>query len=453
MTNSVFQAFDQDPEFEKCLKALVQTISTKRSHLTGIKAPDYLYTQGYASALSDIKKARGSGLFYPYLSSGIGNGAFVQLADGSIKYDFISGIGAHWTHGSDAMLEACIRGAIQDTVMQGNLQQNLDSLTLIKRLSELSGLDHAFLTTSGAMANENALKILFQYRQPATRLLAFEHCFSGRTLALAHVTDKSKYRVGLPDTLTVDYLPFYDANHPEESTQKAISLLESYISRYPDAYAGLMMELIQGEGGFYPGTKSFFMALIEVCKSHSIPIFIDEIQTFGRTDHLFAYQHFGLQDHVDIVTVGKLSQVCATLYNQALQPKPGLVSQTFTSSATAISAAIHVLDELTQNGYLGQDGLIMSRSNQMRDGLKSIAQRRPDIVEGPYGYGGMIAFTSYKGDPERTMAYIRRLYEAGVIVFINGNDPLRVRFLMPIGGVTETDIQKVLVVVEECLDP
>ena len=60
------------------------------------------------------------------------------------------------------------------------------------------------------MANENALKLLFHYQPRKTRILAFEGCFIGRTLALASITDKAKYRDGLPGTLSVDYLPFFD---------------------------------------------------------------------------------------------------------------------------------------------------------------------------------------------------------------------------------------------------
>ena len=76
-------------------------------------------------------------------------------------------------------------------------------------------MDHCFLTTSGAMAAENGLKLCFQKHAPATRIFAFGKCFMGRTLALSRLQTMA-YRQGLPQTVSVDYLPFYDENEPEK---------------------------------------------------------------------------------------------------------------------------------------------------------------------------------------------------------------------------------------------
>ena len=77
------------------------------------------------------------------------------------------------------------------------------------------------------------------------------------------------------------------------------------------------MELIQGEGGYNIGNTDFFNAIISMVKKEGIQIFIDEIQTFGRTSELYAAQHFNIIKHADIITIGKLSQVCATLYRKS----------------------------------------------------------------------------------------------------------------------------------------
>ena len=69
----------------------------------------------------------------------------------------------------------------------------------------------------------------------------------------------------------------------------------------------------------------FFGVLINCLKDADIPVYIDETQTFGRTTVLFSFQLFDLQDDVDIVSIGKMSQVCATLYRKHLKPKPGLI--------------------------------------------------------------------------------------------------------------------------------
>ena len=81
-------------------------------------------------------------------------------------------------------------------------------------------LPSLFLTSSGAMANENALKLVFANKAPADRLLAFEHAFAGRTVALASVTDNPAYRRGVPTALKVDYVPFYDDADPDGMARK-----------------------------------------------------------------------------------------------------------------------------------------------------------------------------------------------------------------------------------------
>ena len=90
--------------------------------------------------------------------------------------------------------------------MQGNLQQNERSFELMKLLINQSKMDHCILTSSGAMANENGLKLLFHKQPQKKRIMAFEHCFMGRTITLAQITDKASYRTGLPTSIHIDYI-------------------------------------------------------------------------------------------------------------------------------------------------------------------------------------------------------------------------------------------------------
>ncbi len=76
-----------------------------------------------------------------------------------------------------------------------------------------------------------------------------------------------------------------------------------------------------------------------LCRENHIAVCCDEVQTFGRLPKLFAFQYFGLEDLVDIVSIGKLSQVCATLFRKEFKPKAGLLSQTFTGSTSSLHAA------------------------------------------------------------------------------------------------------------------
>ena len=103
----------------------------------------------------------------------------VELLDGSVKYDFITGIGVHYMgHSHPEILDASIDAALEDTVMQGNLQASpigteVSKLFLQAARRKGSKLEYCFLTSSGAMANENALKVIFQKKATANRFLAF----------------------------------------------------------------------------------------------------------------------------------------------------------------------------------------------------------------------------------------------------------------------------------------
>ncbi|NGX42306.1 MAG: Acetylornithine/acetyl-lysine aminotransferase [Chlamydiae bacterium] len=433
-------------------KMLLEAVSEQQKKLTGIRPSDPEREQYYNNALETLAKYRGAPLWYPYLGSGIGNGALVELMDGSVKYDFIGGIGVHhFGHGHPEIISACVEGAISDLVMQGHLQQNTDSLELIDILVTESKLDHCFLTTSGSMANENALKIAFQKNHPAKRILAFEGCFCGRTLAMSQITEKPMVREGLPVDLDVDYIPFYSPEEPEKSTKRAIETLKKFLWRHPKGYALMIFEMIQGEGGYYPGDTEFFRQIMEVLKNHNIAIVIDEVQTFGRTSKLFAFQHFGLQDLVDMVNIGKLAQVCATLFTDEYNPRPGLLSQTFTSSSAAIHASKTMIHLMIKEGFFGPNGKNMKINEHFTKNFKSIAKRHPNIIRGPYGLGAMVAFTPLDGDSNRIIQFGKNLFQAGVMSFVCGRDPTRARFLPPVGAVRPQDIDSVTKIVEETL--
>lgn len=324
----------------------------------------------------------------------------------------------------------------------------------MNKLAQLYGskLEHCFLSSSGAMANENALKIIFQKNYPANRVLCFKKCFSGRTLALAQMTDKAAYREGLPKALAVDYIPFYDENKPEESTANTVAVLKDHLARFPNKHATMCLELVQGEAGYYAGSKAFFTAIIDVLKEHKIAVWADEIQTFGRTSKPFAFQHFELDDFVDVVTIGKLSQVCATLFTGNYKPKPGLLSQTFTSSASAIATAQLVIDAFSEGDFFGADGKIAQLRNHFVSHLKKIESDHPDHFSGPFGIGSMIAFTVFQGDMAKSKAFTHSLYDAGLISFLAGANPARVRFLMPVAAVSTDDIDAVCKIIRKTLE-
>jgi len=449
--------FANDPRVAQAKRLIADALAEHQRKLTGIRAADPTLKQSYDDTIKRFGELRGGSLYYPYLGSGFGKGALVELADGSVKFDFITGIGVHaFGHSHPGLIEALLDAAIQDTVMQGNLQQNRECVALAQTLVDTASrkgaaIKHCFLSSSGAMANENALKLILQKKSPANRILAFEHAFAGRSLALSQITDKPAYRAGLPQTLSVDYVPFFDADHARESTARAVEVLKSHLARFPKQHAAMHMELIIGEGGYLPGDRAFFVALIETLKNAGIAIFVDEIQTFGRTTEPFAFQHFGVDSFVDVVTVGKLTQVCATLFTADYKPQPGLVSQTFTGSTSSIFAARYILDTLLNGGYFGKGGRIARLSTRFVERLKSIAQRHPDRLRGPFGAGAMVAMTVLDGSEATSKKFLHALFAAGVIGFIAGENPSRVRFLIPFAAVADEDIDAVCAMIDRTL--
>ncbi len=440
----------EDSRYKEGKQKILEAMRDAKQKLQGCHHQD---SSTYSSLIDSMGALRGNHLYYPYLGSGLGNGLIVELADGSTKYDLISGIGTHYFgHNFEELTEALIDSAVQDVVMQGNLEQNEDSHTLLQQLIHASHMDHAMLATSGAMANENGFKIIFQKQFPRKRLLAFTGCFMGRSLLLANITDKPAFRVGLPSVISVDYLPFYDSLDHEGSIARAKKALLTHLHRYPQEHAALCIEPVQGENGFYVGNKQFFQELATICKEHDIAIFVDEVQTFARTPSLFAFHYYEMQAYTDVVTIGKVSQVAATLWTKAMNPKPGLLSQTFTASTSAIRAALFTLEYAATHNFFGDDGKINALHYSFKKALEKINKRHPGMCEGPYGIGSMIAFTTAGGDAKKTAAFVHKLYDNGVIAFVAGSHPVRVRFLVPPALIRDSDIEKIAAIIEHTIE-
>jgi len=454
MSRLAIDQLTRDERVDQAKALLRRAVHDARSTLTGVKPADPERQESYDAVVDRFGHVRGGKLFYPYLGTGIGHGPLVELADGSVKYDMITGIGVHALgHSDDALIDAAVDAALRDTVMQGNLQQTVEAAEVAERFVELAresgaAIEHCFLTSSGAMANENALKLVFQQTHPADRVLAFEDCFMGRSLATAQITDRAAYRQGLPQTLKVDYVPFFDPARPDESTAEAVARLHEHLARYPRQHAAMCFELIQGEGGFNPGEAAFFTRLMDVLRQHDVPILIDEVQTFGRTTRPFAFQHFGLDRFADVVTVGKLTQTCATLFTDRFVPKPGTISQTFTSATSALFAARVVLDRLPRERLFGDDGRNMRVHARLAEWIEAIGHRHPGTLHSPRGLGGMIAFQAFDGDRDTTRRLLQALFDAGVIAFATGSNPTRVRLLPPVAALSEAQIDDIGRIIE-----
>jgi 4-aminobutyrate aminotransferase-like enzyme len=469
------EAVRQSPGVRNAIRAIVDEVKARSAQVTDVRGALPGRKESYEALMARAAAVRGRPLLYPYLGSGVGNGALVELADGSVKWDMICGIGVHFFGHSDAeMIEQSLIGSLDDTVKHGNLQSNFDAYefleTLIGEARKNSRLKYGYIATSGAMANENGLKVCIQKCSPASRVLAFKDCFMGRSISMLSVGDNHAGREGLPINIPVDYMPFWDQAAADRMGAKryidmSVEHLMQYITRFPGQHACFIFELIQGEGGFNVGQRDFFKALMDVCKAHKIAVWDDEIQTFGRTGRMFAYELFNLGEYVDVFCVGKMTQACATLYTEEYNPKAGLLSGTFTGEGVSFRVGRRVIERLRDGTYYdvpgGDPGLMSRHHAAFREHVKALIAKHPHLFPAVPGVGageqlvggvgGMMRFTPFGGAKDKVMAACKACFEEGVILFYCGHGPYHVRILPPLGVMKLEDWPRVFACIERGL--
>jgi acetylornithine aminotransferase len=238
---------------------------------------------------------------------------------------------------------------------------------------------------------------------------------------------------------------------PEGTTKAAIENLKKIITRYPGQHACIWIELVAGEGGYYPGTKEYFTQLCQICRQNNITIIFDEVQTFGRLSQPFAFQHFELDAFADVVTIGKITQLCATLYRTGLKPKAPILSQTFTASSASIHAGLAALRELQAKDCFGPNGWNMKRFKYWVQSMEKLREKYPGKISGPYGEGMMFAFTPGDGDATKANDLTLKLFDLGLMGFLAGSSPTRLRFLPSPGVVTEDQIDLACKIIEQAI--
>jgi 4-aminobutyrate aminotransferase-like enzyme len=462
----------KSPAVHAAIRTIVDETRRASAQITDVRPANPALKEDYATLMARAAAVRGRGLLYPFVGSGAGNGALVELSDGSVKWDMICGIGVHFFGHSDPdLIEHALLAGIDDTVKQGNLQSTMESYELIETFvneaKKNSRLKYGYIATGGAMANENALKVCIQKHAPASRVLAFRDCFMGRSISMLSIGDNHAGREGMPINIAVDYMPFYDPIAAARMggtryIDMAVDHLAQYIARYPGQHACFIFELIQGEGGFNVGTRDFFKALMDVCKAHRIAVWDDEIQTFGRTSRMFAYEHFNLGEYVDVFCVGKMTQACITLYTEEYNPKAGLLSGTFTGEGVSFRVGKRVVERLRDGNYYGDSGLITQHQNAFRQHANALIAKHPQIFP-PVpalggggenlvgGIGGMMRFTPFGGSKEKINALCKASFDEGVILFYCGHGPYHVRMLPPLGVMKVEDWPRVFACIERAL--
>lgn len=463
------------PAVRAAIASIVGEMRSRQGGITGVRGPaSPAHAESYEKMLARAADVRGRALLFPYIGSGFGAGPYVELGDGSVKLDMIGGIGVQFFGHSDGDLVAtALEAATEDVVMQGHLMANAGAFDFAAEALEAakkgSRLRHIFLCNSGAMANENALKVCFQRHAPAPRVLAFAHCFMGRSVTMAQIGDSAAGRDGIPLSTLVDYMPFYDhaaarrmsagdASGQARFIDMAASHLRQYIERYPNQHACFIFELVQGEGGFNTAPREFHLELMKICKQAGIAVWDDEVQTFGRTTEMYCYDAYGLGEYVDVCCIGKLTQVCAALYTEEYNPRAGLLSATFLGSTEGLRVGRRILQRLREGGHYGPSGKHARHFQHFAAHARALAAKHPewfpatpDVHDVCDGLGGMMRFTPFGGKKDAVMRLVRAMFDEGLIVFYCGHGPYHVRMLPPLGVLDEAIWPTVFGLVEKAM--
>jgi acetylornithine/N-succinyldiaminopimelate aminotransferase len=454
MKTLVGHQIQSSEKVKSILADLVNEVANLNSQLHGIHPANPDFKEAAKQKMDAIGTSRGRPLHYSYIGTGAGRGPYVELEDGSVKLDLINGIGIHLMgHAHPRVMSAAVRGSLADIITQGNLQPNNEYRLFTQKIVELAGrksrMKHAWLSTCGTMANENALKISRQKHSPARLILGFKDAFAGRSTMMAEVTDNPTYRQGLPEYNEVLRIPFYDKKDPQ-SGDKTLRALKEFVANNEKNISVFGFEPMLGEGGYQAAPREFFIPLLEFCKSKGIAIWADEVQTFSRTGEYFAYETLDIGQYVDICSIAKTAQVGATIYTEEYDPKPGLIAGTFSGSTPSLAAGLEILEMLSE-GYLGPQGRIQDIHKRFIGGLNLLNQSScKGNASDAGGMGLMVAFTPFDGKKESTNTFLNKLFANGVIGFPCGKDPVRARFLIP-AIIHDQDINIALKLIEKTL--
>jgi acetylornithine/N-succinyldiaminopimelate aminotransferase len=281
---------------------------------------------------------------------------------GQSYLDFYGGHGVISIGHSHPEYVSKIKNQLDQIGFYSNAIQNPLQNELAEKIGLLSGLvDYSlFLSSSGAEANENALK-LASFHTNKSRVIAFKNAFHGRTSAAVAVTDNPKINAPINSQQIVTFLPLNDIE------KVAIELQKNDV-------CAVIIEGIQGVGGLDEGTTAFFQSLEKLCKQYKTVLILDEIQSgYGRTGKFFAHQHHSIQP--DIITIAKGMgngfPIGGTLIAPHFKASFGLLGTTFGGNHLACDAGIAVLDVIKNEKLIANTNAM---SAYFLEQIKSISQ-------------------------------------------------------------------------------
>ncbi len=318
-------------------------------------------------------------------------------------------------------------------------------IELAERLNELVPIPDAktLFMNSGAEAVENAVKIARAYTGRSA-IIAFNGGFHGRSLLTMGLTGKIlpyKAKFG-PFPGEIFHAPFPIEHHGISEAQSLSALHWLFKTDVePSRVAAIIVEPVQGEGGFYVAPEGFMKALREICDEHGILLIVDEVQTgFARTGKYFAVEHYGVEP--DMITMAKslaggfpLSAISGRAEIMDA-PDPGGLGSTYGGSPLGCAAGLAVLDVIEEEKLCDRS---LALGNKIKARIEQWKKRNDMLRIGDVrGLGAMVAFElvtdrgTHEPDPEATKALIAKAEENGLVLLSCGVFGNTVRILVPL---------------------
>jgi 4-aminobutyrate aminotransferase len=383
-------------------------------------------------------------------------GARVWDVDGREFLDFAGGIACqNLGHGPSAIVAAIheqVDRYLHQCFMVGTYEPYVE---LCRRLDELWPGDSetkSILLNSGAEAIENAVKIA---RAATGRpgVVVFDRAFHGRTSLTMAMTAKLVYKQGFGPLATDVYRAAAPYPFRDISTEEALASLELLFHQDvdPKSIACIVLEPVQGEGGFIPMPPEFVQALRRICDEHGILYVDDEVQAgCGRTGTLWAIEQMSVEP--DLLVSGKtlgggLPLAAVTGRSELMDAvHVGGLGGTFGGNPVACAAALAVLDELTAPGFSEKADHVGSL---LRSRLEEIAAEQPLVGE-VRGLGAMLALELRDPTPDVAKATTAAAYAKGLLLLACGLDGNVIRLLPPLTA-SDEELERGLGLLEEAL--
>ena len=393
-----------------------------------------------------------------------GEGATLTDVDGNRFIDFTGGVGClNVGHANPHVIEAVQEQAARFMHTDFTIVPYETYVTLAERLvalTPISGPAKAAFFNAGTEAVENAIKFARAYtKRPA--VIAFEGGFHGRTLLSLSLTSKTHpYKAGFgPFAPEVYRLPFAQ-DYRGPSAREALDALERALvtTVAAETVAAIVIEPVQGEGGFVVAPQEFLTGVRRVCDEHGIVMVVDEVQTgFGRTGKMFAIEHYGVEP--DLVLVAK--SIAGGLPLSAVVGKAQIMDSvgdsgiggTYVGNPVAQAAALAVLDVFEEEGLVERAGTI---GDAIRTRMQAWQERWPSVGD-VRGLGAMLAIelvadrTTKKPAPELASRVVEAAAERGLLLLKSGIYSNCIRVLVPL-VIADAILDEALDVWEQALE-